>query len=154
MHSVPSSLVGVLECVSEPPGKRAKSEFGPPAQMTMPATRASKLCARSLSQCPEMFFVELSSLVIPGMIEPWLGPWGPPLKFCIPLGGSLSARWATCARGRRTHIQQSQMRMRSGRRCEFSQGGLSPLEESIFRNIIMPAAVWHLTSIPPMAALV
>jgi len=39
--------------------------------MTMPASCALKLCARSRSKCPEMFLLELTSLVILGMIEPW-----------------------------------------------------------------------------------
>ena len=37
--------------------------------MTMPARRASRFCARSRSQYPEMFFLKLISLVIPGMMN-------------------------------------------------------------------------------------
>ena len=48
------------------------SKYGRSDQMTMPARRTSKFCARSRSQCPEMFFLKLISLVIPAMMEPWL----------------------------------------------------------------------------------
>ena len=47
------------------------SKYSRSDQMTMLARRASKSCPRSRSQCPEMFFLELISLVILGMIEPW-----------------------------------------------------------------------------------
>ena len=61
--------MGILECVSAPPGIVFK--YDPSAQMTMPARSASKFCARTRSECPDMFVLNLMSLVIPGMIEPW-----------------------------------------------------------------------------------
>ena len=47
------------------------SKSGQSSQMTMPARRASKFCAKRRSQCLKMFFLKLISLVIPGMMEPW-----------------------------------------------------------------------------------
>ena len=52
-----------------PPG--IFSKYGRSDQMTMPARRASKFCAKRRSQCLKMFFLKLISLVIPGIREPW-----------------------------------------------------------------------------------
>ena len=43
----------------------------PPAQMTMPARTVSKFCARTRSECPDIFFLDLISWRISGIIEPW-----------------------------------------------------------------------------------
>ena len=61
--------MGILECVSAPPGKFCK--YDPSAQMTMPARSASKFCARTRSECPEIFYLDLIHRGIPGMKEPW-----------------------------------------------------------------------------------
>ena len=42
-----------------------------PAQMTMPARTVSKFCARTRSECPDIFFLDLISWCISGIIEPW-----------------------------------------------------------------------------------
>ena len=42
-----------------------------PAQMTMPARTVSKCCARTRSECPDIFFLDLISCRISGIIEPW-----------------------------------------------------------------------------------
>ena len=45
------------------------SKYGPSAQMTMPARRASKLCAKRRAASPHIFFLSLICYVIPGNIE-------------------------------------------------------------------------------------
>ena len=47
------------------------SKSGHSGQMTMPARRASKFCAKRRALSPEVFSQSLISLVIPGNIEPW-----------------------------------------------------------------------------------
>ena len=42
-----------------------------PAQMTMPARTASKFCARTRSECSDIFFLDLISWRISEIIEPW-----------------------------------------------------------------------------------
>ena len=48
-----------------------KSKYGPSAQMTMPARRASTSCAKRRAALLPIFFLSLISFVIPGNIEPW-----------------------------------------------------------------------------------
>ena len=92
------SAVSVLECVSTPPDKKCKC--GSPVQKNMPARRASKFCARHLSECSDIFSLDLKSWRILGNIKPWpecqpegswlrsAKPWNyvcpcpPPCKFC------------------------------------------------------------------------
>ena len=64
------SLVSVLECVSTPPGDFFANMVSP-AKMTITASTASKFCARSRSECSDIFFLDLESMWIPGNIEPW-----------------------------------------------------------------------------------
>ena len=47
------------------------SKYGQSVQMTMPARRASKFCAKRRALLPKMFFQSPISRVIPGIIEPW-----------------------------------------------------------------------------------
>ena len=42
-----------------------------PAQMTITARTVSKFRASTRSECPEIFFLDLKSLAISGIIEPW-----------------------------------------------------------------------------------
>ena len=42
-----------------------------PAKMTITARTVSKFRASTRSECPEIFFLDLKSLVISGIIEPW-----------------------------------------------------------------------------------
>ena len=63
------SAVSVLECVSTPPDKKCKC--GSPVQKNMPARRASKFCARHLSECSDIFSLDLKSWRILGNIKPW-----------------------------------------------------------------------------------
>ena len=42
-----------------------------PAQMTTPARTVSKICARTWSDCTAIFFLDLLSWRISGIIEPW-----------------------------------------------------------------------------------
>ena len=42
-----------------------------PDQMTMPARTVLKLCARTRSECPDIFLLDLISWRISGIIEPW-----------------------------------------------------------------------------------
>ena len=44
---------------------------GQSGQMTMPARRASKFCAKKRAVTPEVFSQSLISDAIPGNIEPW-----------------------------------------------------------------------------------
>jgi len=48
-----------------------KSSYGRSAQMTMPARRASKFCANRRAVLLIIFFLSLTSNVMPGNIEPW-----------------------------------------------------------------------------------
>ena len=47
------------------------SKSGQSDQMTMPARRASKFCAKRRALSPEVFSQSLISEAIPGNIEPW-----------------------------------------------------------------------------------
>ena len=47
------------------------SKSGHSGQMTMPARRASKFCAKRRALSPEVFSQSLISEAIPGTIEPW-----------------------------------------------------------------------------------
>ena len=47
------------------------SKSGQSGQMTMPARRASKFCAKRRALSPEVFSQSLISEAIPGNIEPW-----------------------------------------------------------------------------------
>ena len=47
------------------------SKSGHSGQMTMPARRASKFCAKRRALSPEVFSQSLISEAIPGNIEPW-----------------------------------------------------------------------------------
>ena len=52
-----------------PPVKCSKSRQS--VQMTMPARRASKFCAKRRAVSPEVFSQSLISEIISGIIEPW-----------------------------------------------------------------------------------
>ena len=58
------------------------SKSGQSGKMTMPARRASKFCARSRSECPNLSFPDLESWWILGFYEPWseCQPEGPGLR--------------------------------------------------------------------------
>ena len=60
----------VIFCQFEPP-LDLFSKSGQSDQMTMPARRASKSCAKRRAVMPEVFSQSLISGVISGMIEPW-----------------------------------------------------------------------------------
>ena len=47
------------------------SKSGQSVQMTMPARRASKFCAKRRALSPEVFSQSLISEATPGNIEPW-----------------------------------------------------------------------------------
>ena len=46
-----------------------------PAKMTITARTASKFCARSRSECPNIFLHDLISWLISGIVEPWSERW-------------------------------------------------------------------------------
>ena len=62
------------------------SSYGGSAPMTMPARRASKFSAKRCAASLPIFF-KLTSLVIPGMIEPWpeCGPGSPGPGYTAPV---------------------------------------------------------------------
>jgi hypothetical protein len=47
------------------------SKSGQSVQMTMPARRAPKFCAKRRAVTPEVFSQSLTSEIISGIIEPW-----------------------------------------------------------------------------------
>ena len=74
------------------------SKSGQSGQMTMPARRASKFCAKRRAVSPEVFSQSLISWVIPGNIEPW--PECQPEHFVylafVELGNYLRAKSVIC----------------------------------------------------------